>query len=49
MLAGKVAGNKHAHFVGENLDAFIVHHAATVAIAVKGKADIGFMRQHRVA
>ena len=44
-----VARQHHADLVGENLLAGIVDHAAAVAVAVEAEADIGLVRQHRVA
>ena len=44
-----VARQHHAHLVGENLLSFVVHHAATVAVAVETERHVGLIRQHRVA
>ena len=38
----------HADFVGEDLLALVVDHAATVAVAVKAERDVGAVDQHRV-
>ncbi len=49
VAGGDVAGEHDAHFVGEDLVAFIVDHAAAVAVAVEGEAEIGGMLKHRIA
>ena len=49
MQAGDVAREHDADLVGENLVAFIVDHAAAVAVAVEAQPDIGAGFQHLVA
>ena len=43
---GDVAGEHHADLVGEDRLAFVVDHAAAVAVAVEGEAEIGAMLEH---
>ena len=49
MFFGKVAADQHAHFIGENFLAFIIYYAAAIAIAVKGKTNIGCGFEHLIA
>ena len=45
---GQIAGQDHAHLIGENFFAFIVDHAATIAVPVKPKREISAAFTHRV-
>ena len=47
--ARHVARQHDADFVGEDLLAFVVDHAAAVAVAVEAERDVGLVDQHRVA
>ena len=49
MLFGQIAPDQYAHFIGEDFFTFIIDNAAAVAIAVKGKTDIGTGFQNLVA
>ncbi len=49
MLLCQVTRQHDPHLVGKNLFACVVHNAAPVAIAVKGKAHISLVFQHGVA
>ena len=49
LMGGDVTRQHDADLVGEDLVAFIVDHAAAVAVAVEAEADIGARLEHLVA
>ena len=44
----QVAGQHQADLVGEDLFAGVIHHPATVAVAVKAEREVGALRAHRL-
>ena len=49
IAGGDVAGEHHADLVGEDRLAFVVDHAAAVAVAIESEAEVGAMLEHGVA